>query len=601
MKKWFKRIALLVLILLVLAASGLAGLYLSDSWEAEVLKKYIKYDYLGIPTETQAAEVEGLGKKWTSEMYIDTQKAYIGDFDTARDNKRVYMDGSVTRLVNYPDGYQMDFPTETLFDFTRSDSVIEGSGDGYSFTVSLERCPYPEMTEEMTEGLAQYVPWFQAENATEQYIGFYQSRFLLNETWQENNDVTVTRPERFDANGYDGMIFHAVMDEVPEEKYDAYSYIYITLEDQQYLRVLVRYHSGDEALRASLTGLFRDFRTFAPVGTAGNFEDCYPVLPEDWTVETSALYNQIAASTEVHWGIYTTDVYGTGIRETIPALEEKLDYSFQTILSYVHYNGEFPMDFLQENWEKGRIVELTYQLTSDNNQDMFTDSVLLDIYRGQGLERIREFARNLKEFGHPVLFRMNNEMNSDWTSYGGVVNMCDPQIFVEVYQTIYEIFQEEGAANCIWIYNPNDRNAPPSKWNDAVNYYPGNEYTHMIGVTGYNNGTYYTQWREEWREFDVIYDQIQWLYGDIYGAFPWIITEFSSSSIGGDKAAWIENMFVHMENYPNIKIAVWFSSADWDAEGNVSRPYWLDETDETTEAFRKGLEAYSSAPWDCTR
>lgn len=138
---------------------------------------------------------------------------------------------------------------------------------------------------------------------------------------------------------------------------------------------------------------------------------------------------------------------------------------------------------------------------------------------------------------------------------------------------------------------------PPDRWNDAINYYPGEGYAQLIGVTGYNNGTYYTQWGEQWREFDAIYDHIQSLYGEVFGAFPWIITEFSSSSVGGDKAAWIDNMFAAIGNYPNIKIAVWFSSADWDTEGNVARPYWLDETPETLDAFRRGLQNYPPTAW----
>jgi hypothetical protein len=54
-------------------------------------------------------------------------------------------------------------------------------------------------------------------------------------------------------------------------------------------------------------------------------------------------------------------------------------------------------------------------------------------------------------------------------------------------------------------------------------------------------------------------------------------------------------MFDTIGNYPNIKIAVWFSSADYDSEGNVARPYWLNETPETVAAFRKGLSAFSSS------
>ena len=48
----------------------------------------------------------------------------------------------------------------------------------------------------------------------------------------------------------------------------------------------------------------------------------------------------------------------------------------------------------------------------------------------------------------------------------------------------------------------------------------------------------------------------------------------------------------NMAKYNNIKIAVWFSAADYDENGVAARPYWLDETDETLNAFKQGIEKY---------
>ena len=143
--------------------------------------------------------------------------------------------------------------------------------------------------------------------------------------------------------------------------------------------------------------------------------------------------------------------------------------------------------------------------------------------------------------------------------------------------------------NCIWIFNPHDRSAPPSKWNDALAYYPGNEYVQLLGVTGYNNGTYYSHQAETWRSFAEIYDRVEELYQPHFSTFPWIITEFASSGIGGDKAQWIRDMFQQIGEYENIKIAVWFSHADYDGE-TPARTYWLDETQESLQAFKEGLQ-----------
>ena len=96
---------------------------------------------------------------------------------------------------------------------------------------------------------------------------------------------------------------------------------------------------------------------------------------------------------------------------------------------------------------------------------------------------------------------------------------------------------------------------------------------------------------EKWKEFKDIYDEIEQKYESHFSKFPWIITEFASSSVGGDKAKWIENMFNNISNYPNIKAAVWFNSADYNPEnGEISRPYWLTETNETLKAFKNGLK-----------
>ena len=60
-------------------------------------------------------------------------------------------------------------------------------------------------------------------------------------------------------------------------------------------------------------------------------------------------------------------------------------------------------------------------------------------------------------------------------------------------------------------------------------------------------------------------------------------------------------MFEDIDDYENIKIAVWFDYADYDPayEGNsvVSRPYWLLETEETTEAAKEGFALHEREKW----
>ncbi|MBR2934032.1 MAG: hypothetical protein IKB79_00370 [Oscillospiraceae bacterium] len=561
------------------------------------VKRALKYNVLGMSTVDRDAERTGLSENFSSVVYSDGE-VLTNEFDPAADNKKVLSDDKLTRLVNYAHGYQLDMPAGAEFDFSLSPLYITGKADSFDVTVSREKADYQSLKDVVTFELSTFLPWFFEDNTVENYVYYYEYRFLLDEGWQKNNGVTTTSWTDDAVNAY---FVEAQVDELPDELYDGYLYVNYFTSSREYLRVMFRYQKEDTATRDALVALAKNTRIFDPVGTAVYHTDYHPDLTDvKWSQETSDLFaslNDFSSSPD--WGIFLQDFYINGFEGELTEMERALDYTFPVILYYRHLpTHEFPTDVMQENYEAGRLVELTLQLTDNNNMDMFAKSPLLDIYRGKMDEQVRAWARAAADFGHPFLFRLNNEMNSDWTSYGGVVNLADPAIFTAVWQRIYRIFEEEGVDNCIWIYNPNDRQAPPSNWNNSLAYYPGNEYTQMIGVTGYNNGTYYTKWAEEWREFDVIYDLIWDEYHPRFAAFPWIITEFASSGIGGDKVAWINNMFEHIGDYPNIRMAVWFSFADFDdANGGVpARTYWLDETPETLEAFRQGLKQQFSTP-----
>ena len=592
---WLK--LLLTLVLLGLVACGREFASSQNPYILPV-KRALKYDVLGMTTANETRETSGLNADTLRVSIHENGERADGIPGSDTDCKLIYDDGSTTRLVNYTGGYQLDLPANAIFDFTLSPLYTTGYGDGFDVTISREKADYQSIKDVITFELSTFLPWFFEDATVENYVYHYEYRFLLSEDWQRNNGVTTTSWTDDLVNAY---FVEAQVDDLSDEVFDGYLYVNYFTPSREYLRVMFRYQKEDTAMRDQLLALAKNARIFDPLGTPVYDTSFSPDLSHTvWSEETEALYNSLNDfSAPMQWGIFLQDFYVSGFDNELTKMEQALDYTFPLVLYYRHFpTHEFPTEVMRENYEAGRLVELTLQLTDNNNTDMFATSPLLEIYRGSMDEELRAWARAAADFGHPFLFRLNNEMNSDWTSYGGVVNLADPAIFTAVWQRIYRIFEEEGVDNCLWVFNPHDRQAPPSDWNNSLAYYPGNEYVHLIGVTGYNNGTYYTQWAEEWREFDVIYDQIREEYYPRFGQFPWIITEFASSGIGGDKVAWINNMFDHIESYPNIRMAVWFSFADFDDAngGTPARTYWLDETPETLEAFRQGLKKQFSSP-----
>ena len=466
------------------------------------------------------------------------------------------------RLFDLSNGFSVELDEDADVDLSRSLFVTEITEGDLLIRISRE---------------------YSTEEDTKHYCSWYFDRFMTDETHLKENGLMLTHPVTETENG--GYWFSV-------GGHESYAYAFIPTNTKLFYRVMFRYREG-YPIKERMEKFLGSFSYFRPE-TKGKYAfEHQPSVPENWSFETKSYYEKLCASESIEWGVFADKMLTMGIDDIIPKLEEKLDYKFPLVLYYLPYGDEFPVEFLRKNYEAGKTVELTCQLSGYSNEKLFGYTPQLSVYRGLEDETIRKMARGAKEFGHPFLFRLNNEMNSDWTNYSGVTVLGDPDIYVEVWRRFYRIFQEEGVDNAIWVFNPNDRDYPPANWNHFMAYYPGDEYVQLIGVTGYNTGTYYKETKNEtWREFKVIYDRIQQRNQPYFSKFPWMITEFSSSSIGGDKARWITRMFDSLARYPNIKLAVWFHFADFDPEHpeTVARPYWLDETKETLNAFKKGLQ-----------
>lgn len=504
-----------------------------------------------------------------------------GDVDFANNDVReIRISGDTSRLINHSRGFSLDFPADAQYDFTAAQEYIDVQCSDFTAVVSKEFSTYGDGVEN-----------------SKRYVAECINKYMLDEKYLAENNITLHQNSIENRIGFPVQIIALTRTPAAgsDAKYNTYVYGYIYTDSNMFYRIMFRSEKYDEALMTQVYKTLDSLRTDVPVvGISDTFTNFKPVIDENWNEETKALYNRIMSAEDCMWGIYTPRAIEEDKLEDVKVLEEKAGASFDGVLEYMYLFTEVPIAGMQSAYEDGKFIELTLQTSTVMNMDLDGKNPVFDVIDGLYDEKIREMARDLKAFGHPVLFRLNNEMNSDWTSYSAAACLTDPGIYVQVWRRIYDIFQEEGVDNTIWIFNPNDENFPPNGYNTSIAYYPGDEYVHMFGVTGYNTGTYYAELNgERWRTFDEIYGGITERYGRIYGEFPWIITEFATSSVGGDKAQWITDMFRDLEKYPNIKVAFWFNSADYDVRPeflkDLARPYWFDETPETTRAFAKGL------------
>lgn len=491
-------------------------------------------------------------------------------------NKQVEIINEPNRQVinEWTKGYSVALPLDMKVDTLNYQEYITAENETLTVVVTREWAPYED------------VLW---------YIENYQNNYILNDYYRSENNIALIKNESLTHNGASARLINATRKAQGKSNY-TYFYVLADTAPQAFFRIMSK-TSDYEKDKAAIDEIISSFKEISIKGEAKQAKK-HKRVQKEFNEETKALYDSILNAKKIKWGIFVDGAYTKDEElKHLLDIEQKTESNFEFSLYYVNLDGNFPAKELEKMYENGKITELTLQISNHYNSDLLGKNPNFDVYDGLSDGKIRSFAKGAKEFGKPFLFRLNNEMNSDWVNYSGVAALSDPEIFKSNWIRIYEIFEEEGVDNAIWIFNPNNEDCPPCHWNSYLAYYPGDKYVDMIGMTGYNTGTYYfEEFNENWRTFDEInlaqYEKLMERFSD----FPFIITEFASSSVGGDKEAWILNMFEAIKKYPNIKMALWWSSRDYDFRDEtytkVARPYFLDETKGTLDAFKDGMKSY---------
>ena len=316
------------------------------------------------------------------------------------------------------------------------------------------------------------------------------------------------------------------------------------------------------------------------------------IQAKNWNQETIDFYQKyFGEKSELTWGIFSPQTAMFDYNQ-LGYYENYFNYQFPIILNYSEFENTYKHQNLQQRLESAHKYNKTLELTLQTNWTD-TGNMMYQILDGKYDEFLYDYAKVIKDFSHPVLFRPFNEMNGDWCPYSSYHTSKDTMVFKETYRYIHDIFKEVGVNNAIWIWNPNGESFPNFKWNNELMYYPGDEYVDIVGMTAYNTGTYYASTGEKWTSFKELYNT---MYGNYCMRFehPLMITEFSSANMGGDKDQWVIDMFNQIHKYDRIKAAVWWDGCDWDKEGNVARSYFINDTPYIMDIFKQYLNKVNS-------
>jgi hypothetical protein len=269
----------------------------------------------------------------------------------------------------------------------------------------------------------------------------------------------------------------------------------------------------------------------------------------------------------VRFGVHAPSApeQGVGAAEQ---LQQQLGLPIGIVNWYQQWGGwgaEFDAAWVENVVASGRTPLLTWEPWTPS-AIVQPDFALARIAGGAFDDYIRRWARAAAVYGKALYLRPMHEMNSDWYPWSGAINGNSADQYVAAWRHIWELFRAEGAVNVRWVWSPNAEDVPATRENAMERYYPGRRYVDVLALDGYNWGSHFPRYGG-WRSFNEIFACAYRRIAAV-GPQPIWIAETASAPEGGDKARWIDDMFVEARRYPRLRAIVWFhvdKERDWRA------------------------------------
>ncbi|HVR32219.1 MAG TPA: S-layer homology domain-containing protein, partial [Acidimicrobiia bacterium] len=188
---------------------------------------------------------------------------------------------------------------------------------------------------------------------------------------------------------------------------------------------------------------------------------------------------------------------------------------------------------------------------------------------------IASFAAKVKAWtdrgsGRSLFVAPLQEMNGDWTPYG-----MDPGAFRVAYGKFVDSFRRVGLDETTvrFVFAPNGWSTPPYQLAD---YYPGDDIVDLIGFSAYNFGTSIDRWTTVGETLNGVVAELR----TFAPSKPYVVAQVASSTFGGDRDAWIRDLFAYTADHPNVVGFIWFNldkETDWRIwDGSTVAAGWRD-------------------------
>jgi hypothetical protein len=244
------------------------------------------------------------------------------------------------------------------------------------------------------------------------------------------------------------------------------------------------------------------------------------------------------------------------------------------VMWYADWSTGFQGFAVTNAYSRGATPVITWEMKNRRSEIRYAD-----VLAGKWNKYIDDWASAAKADGRQLMLRFGHEMNGNWYGWSGARNgasLAAAQQFGAMWRYVRDRFTRLGVANVTWVWCVNHESVPNAAWNAPENYYPGDAYVDWTCADGYNWGTSQTLaedgWDSRWQTFDEVFASVYQRVATLAPSKPFMIGEFASSELGGNKAAWITDAAARMgAAYPQLRGFVWFNynkETDWRVESS---------------------------------
>jgi hypothetical protein len=257
-----------------------------------------------------------------------------------------------------------------------------------------------------------------------------------------------------------------------------------------------------------------------------------------------------------YWGAYVPGAQDSP--SPVAAFAEQAGHQPAIVTMYIQWWHEPPFPTKAVRWlqQKGSVPLIVWEPWQPQHGVNQPQYKLANIAQGGLDPYVRSFADQARDYRGPLFLEPMHEMNGSWYPWGGTINGNTAADYIAAWRHLHDVFRAEGATNVTWVWTINRDTVPETAANQPDVYWPGPDVVDWVGLDAYNWGI---AQGNVWRPVtQVLGPRLTQLQG--YNK-PIIVAETASAEQGGDKAAWISDLYSQLTGgYRGVVgAAVWFN------------------------------------------